>query len=65
MHESRNKMQPEISLGTAGSQRSELLLPMARSFLVTRWLVRGDQRGWALLRFSQAGMCYILLTRPR
>ncbi|CAL1683764.1 unnamed protein product [Lasius platythorax] len=51
MHESRNKMQPEISLGTPGLEERVIITDGAALFS-TRWLVRGDQRGWAVAAIS-------------
>lgn len=65
MHESRNKMQPEISLGSPPRFSEErVIITVGAALFSTRWLIRRS-KGWALLRFPQAGTCYVLLTRPR
>lgn len=51
MHESRNKMQPEISLGTPGLEERVIITDGAALFS-TRWLVRRDQRGWTVAAIS-------------
>lgn len=45
MHESRNKMQPEISLGTPPWFSEErVIITVGATLFGTRWLMRGDQK---------------------